>query len=120
MSQPAKHELRTQRDPPRSEGAPSKRHAAASRRSAQLVVHLDADARRPRPGREPRCAGPRARARAGRNADGGRGARGGGRRLFFLVVAPTIILLVSNPLGLLALFGLCLLFAYLIAFGGAL
>jgi hypothetical protein len=40
--------------------------------------------------------------------------------LIFLVVAPTIVLLVSNPLGLVALFGLCLGFAYLIAFGGGL
>ena len=40
--------------------------------------------------------------------------------LIFLVVAPTIVLLVSNPLGLLVMFLLCLLLGYLIGFGGAL
>ena len=40
--------------------------------------------------------------------------------LVFLVVAPALIFLVSNPLGWLALFGLCLGFGFLFGFGGIL
>jgi hypothetical protein len=43
-----------------------------------------------------------------------------GTALFFLVAAPALIFLVSNPLGLLLLFGLCLGFGYLFGFGGIL
>jgi hypothetical protein len=43
-----------------------------------------------------------------------------GTALLFLVVVPAILLLVSNPLGLVALFGLCLGFGYLFGFGGIL
>lgn len=43
-----------------------------------------------------------------------------GVALFFLVVVPAILFLVSNPLGLLLLFGLCLGFGYLFGFGGIL
>ena len=43
-----------------------------------------------------------------------------GTALLFLVVVPALIFLVSTPLGLLALFGLCLGFGYLFGFGGIL
>ena len=43
-----------------------------------------------------------------------------GTALFFLLVAPALIFLVSNPLGLLLLFGLCLGVGYLFGFGGIL
>ena len=43
-----------------------------------------------------------------------------GTALFFLVVAPAILLLVSNPVGWIALFGLCLGCGYLFGFGGIL
>ena len=43
-----------------------------------------------------------------------------GTALLFLVVAPTLILLVSNPLGWVILLGLCFGFAYLFGFGGIL
>ena len=38
----------------------------------------------------------------------------------FLVVTPAVLSLVSNPLGWLALFGLCLGFGFLFGFGGIL
>ena len=43
-----------------------------------------------------------------------------GRALVFLVVIPGIVFLVSNPVGWLALFGLCLGLAVLTGFGGIL
>ena len=43
-----------------------------------------------------------------------------GTALLFLVATPAILVLVSNPLGWLALFGLCLGFGYLVGFGGIL
>ena len=43
-----------------------------------------------------------------------------GRALVFLVVIPTVVFLVSNPIGWLALFGLCLGIAVLSGFGGIL
>jgi hypothetical protein len=43
-----------------------------------------------------------------------------GTALLFLVVLPAILFLVSNPLGWLLLFGLCLGFGYLFGFGGIL
>jgi hypothetical protein len=43
-----------------------------------------------------------------------------GRALVFLVVVPAIVFLVSNPIGWLTLFGLCLGIAVLTGFGGIL
>ncbi len=43
-----------------------------------------------------------------------------GTALLFLVVAPALVLLVSNPLGWVLLLGLCFVFAYLFGFGGIL
>lgn len=63
-----------------------------------------------------------AHARAGRGGHSTATAAGhpAATPLVFLVVMPTIILLVSNPLGWLVLLMLCFVFAYLIGFGGSL
>jgi hypothetical protein len=43
-----------------------------------------------------------------------------GTALLFLIVLPTILFLVSNPLGWLLLLGLCFGFGYVFGFGGIL
>lgn len=63
-----------------------------------------------------------AHARAQRESPASRAGTGrpAGSALPLLVVVPAIVLLVSNPLGWVALFGLCLGLGYLFAFGGIL
>ena len=119
MSQPAKHEY--------AHPEPGRGHAA--RRPSGLLL-LPSEAQVASASSVPMLADPDlagnpvalAHARALRQgesatASGGNPVAAAG---VFLVVAPTIILLVSNPLGLLVMFLLCLGFAYLIAFGGSL
>lgn len=64
----------------------------------------------------------RAHARASRSGNAGTASDGHPVQpaLVFLVVLPTLIFLVSNPVGWIVLFTLCLGFGYLFGFGGIL